>query len=172
MILDAIKPYIGLIKIASIAAAVIAAVWWWNGFIAAQQAIGYDRAMGEVATAQAKQAEARRLREAKKQAEMDEEARNGQTRIAELERRLAAARDDTERMRQQYREAAERGRRQVACAAGAGEGKPSSDPIGVLAGLLDRADRRAEEVAAYADRIRLAGESCERSFDAVVGRSE
>jgi len=166
----ALVRYTGLIKAAAVVAAVLAAWWWWNGHQAAQQRIGYDRAMGEVAAKEVEDAEAKRLQEIEDQKQADKEAKRAQDQLNDLERQRDSARADADRMRQQFREAAERGRQAAACAAGAGEGKQSADPIGVFAELLVRADRRAEEVAGYADRIRIAGLACERSYDAVTNR--
>ncbi len=163
-----LKPYALLIKIAAAALAVAAAIWWWNNHNASQQQIGYDRAIGEVKEEQARIAEEKRLQEIEDQKLADQEAKRAQENLTEIERQLVAARADTDRMRSLYRQAAERGRQATSCVAGAGEGKPGSDPIGVLAELLERADARAEEVAGYADRLRAAGESCERIYDGVT----
>ena len=46
--------------------------------------------------------------------------------------------------------------------------EPGSDPIGVLAGLFERADQRAGELAQYAQRLRSAGSACERAVDAIA----
>lgn len=45
---------------------------------------------------------------------------------------------------------------------------PAGDTIGVLADLLSRADQRAGVLAAYADAARIAGQACERSYDALI----
>lgn len=50
----------------------------------------------------------------------------------------------------------------------AGGRPPASDPIGVLADVLERADRRAGDLAAYADAARIAGLACERSYDSLT----
>lgn len=42
------------------------------------------------------------------------------------------------------------------------------DPIGVLADLLARADARAGILAEYADSARIAGQSCERAYEALI----
>ncbi|GAC1457698.1 MAG: hypothetical protein NVSMB70_01660 [Chamaesiphon sp.] len=47
------------------------------------------------------------------------------------------------------------------CAAG-------GDAIGVLADVLSRADKRAGDLAAYGDASRLAGQECERLYDALT----
>lgn len=47
-------------------------------------------------------------------------------------------------------------------------GAPAGDPLGVLADVLERADRRAGILAEYADAARVAGQACERSYDALT----
>lgn len=58
----------------------------------------------------------------------------------------------------------------AARAASAAGGEAASDPIGVLADVLVRADDRAALLAAYADSARVAGLTCERSYDALKRR--
>lgn len=43
----------------------------------------------------------------------------------------------------------------------------TEDPIGVLAELRSRADERAGILAEYGDKARIAGESCERDYEAL-----
>lgn len=164
----ALVRYTGLLKAAAVVVAVVAAWWWWNGHNTGQQQIGYDRAMAEVAAKEAEDAEAKRTKETEDQKQADKEAEHAQQQINALERERNAARDDADRMRRLYHQAAERGRQAVACASGAGQGEQGADPIGVFAELLERADRRAEEVAGYADHLRIAGLACERRYDAVA----
>lgn len=45
--------------------------------------------------------------------------------------------------------------------AGAGQGEPGSDPIGVLADLLGRMGEAGERVSRYADEVKIAGMACE-----------
>jgi len=47
--------------------------------------------------------------------------------------------------------------------ASAGEGEPSSDPIGVLAELLEGLADRGAEISRYADEVKIAGAACEKS---------
>ncbi len=49
-----------------------------------------------------------------------------------------------------------------------GERATADDPIGVLADVFSRADRRAGVLAEYADAARIAGLQCERSYDALT----
>ena len=46
-------------------------------------------------------------------------------------------------------------------------GQAATDPVGVLALVLSRADERAGIVAAYADSARIAGETCVAAYEAM-----
>lgn len=46
-------------------------------------------------------------------------------------------------------------------------GAPASQVVGLLAGLLDEANRTSNELSEEAERYRRAGEQCELSYDAV-----
>ena len=89
MNLDPIRPYLGLVKIGAAVVALIAAVWWWNGFIDRQQEIGYDKAAAEYQVKLDEQKKAAleegRRWDAKLKGAIDERT--------EVEKRLAAARD-------------------------------------------------------------------------------
>ena len=52
--------------------------------------------------------------------------------------------------------------------ASASPGPAAGDPLDVLADVLGRADKRAGELAEYADRARIAGQACERAYDALT----
>ncbi len=108
---------------------------------------------------------ARESRTAARQAAINEESRHGQEQIAALESELVGVRADGERLRDAIRAATSRAR-DVPGAAAAGQGQPDPDPIGMFSDLLERADRRAESVAEFADRLRISGLICERSWDA------
>jgi hypothetical protein len=75
----------------------------------------------------------------------------------------AAAGAVADRLRQQL--ATVRSASRPASAAGRAS---TGDPIGVLADVLERADRRAGDLAAYADAARIAGLACERSYDSLT----
>jgi hypothetical protein len=51
--------------------------------------------------------------------------------------------------------------------AGSSAGEQSSDPLDVLSGVLSRMGDDAGRVAAYADRLRVAGSACERAYDSL-----
>ena len=53
-------------------------------------------------------------------------------------------------------------------AAGSGPGQPGGDPLDVLVDVLGRSDKTSGELAGYADRLRVAGLTCERSYDALT----
>ena len=50
----------------------------------------------------------------------------------------------------------------------AGASAAAGDPLDVLANVLTRADRRAGDLAAYADSVRVAGTACERAYDSLT----
>ena len=102
----------------------------------------------------------------------------------EEQRRIAAVeniRNETDqeiaRVRADERAAADRRVRHAAeefaarnrCSAGstgaAGAGQTGTDPLDLLAQLFSRADDRAGELAAIADRARVAGLACEAAYD-------
>lgn len=91
-----------------------------------------------------------------------QEIANDATKKAERARADArAAAAVSERLRRQLAEIV--ARNPPAAAAGT----PAGDAIGVLADVLERIDRRAAELAEYADAARIAGQACERSYEAL-----
>ncbi|MBR8234265.1 MULTISPECIES: DUF2514 family protein [Burkholderia] len=55
--------------------------------------------------------------------------------------------------------------------AGAATGSPATGgALDLLADLFGRADQRAGELAEYADRARIAGQQCERDYDALTAQ--
>jgi len=67
------------------------------------------------------------------------------------------------------RQAAERAAIRTAAA---GRSTAGADPLDLLSDLFWRAGDRAGELAAIADRARIAGLTCERAYDAVRGASK
>ena len=54
--------------------------------------------------------------------------------------------------------------------AAADSSQAAGDPLDVLADVLGRADKRAGDLAAYADATHIAGAACERAYDALTAR--
>ncbi|WP_373558405.1 DUF2514 family protein [Burkholderia sp. MSMB1072] len=52
--------------------------------------------------------------------------------------------------------------------AASGGSPTAGDALDLLADVLGSADRRAGELAEYADRARIAGQQCERDYDALI----
>ena len=159
-----------LLRIGAYAAAVLAVIGAWLWLTTHYEGIGYARAMGEVAAEQQRLKDAQTARETANQSTINVEASDAQNKITTLERQRDVARADADRLQRSVNEFAARARRQVACPSGASPSEQGADPIGMLADMLIRVDREAEAVAGYADRLRIAGESCERSYDAVAGQ--
>ncbi|RYG10892.1 MAG: DUF2514 family protein [Burkholderiales bacterium] len=80
----------------------------------------------------------------------------------------AAARDAAGQLRQQAQRAADAARAARADSAALGASAAAFDPIGMLADVLGRIDQRASRLAEIADAARIAGNLCERSYDALV----
>ncbi|CAN7467250.1 DUF2514 domain-containing protein [Variovorax sp. LjRoot175] len=82
---------------------------------------------------------------------------------------LATARGAGDRMRKQIARYAEAARRANERASALERSAAGADAVGVLANVLGRCSQRVEFLAAYADRARIAGNACERSYDALGG---
>jgi hypothetical protein len=109
---------------------------------------------------------AQRTEEQRRTAAAAQEAQDAQTRIASLEDDLRLARTASDGVRDAANGAGIRARAR-ACSAAPSPGKPGEDPIGLLVDVLGRADQRAGELAEYADRLRIAGIACERTYEAL-----
>ncbi|VTU38199.1 hypothetical protein H4CHR_04364 [Variovorax sp. PBS-H4] len=94
---------------------------------------------------------------------VDEAAK--ETRIAQGHASTARAAGD--KLRLQIAKYAAAARRANERAAALERGTAGADPIGVLADVLGRCSQRVEFLAAYADRARIAGRLCEKSYDAL-----
>lgn len=88
------------------------------------------------------------------------------------------ARADADRARavaQRLRDAADaraRSDRARQAASSQGISPPAEASCGVLADVLKLIDERAGILAEYADRARIAGQQCERDYDAITGAGE
>lgn len=110
---------------------------------------------------------AQRTEEQRRTAAVAKEATSAQTQTAALDASLPATRAASDGVRDAATGAASRARAR-SCPATASARQPGGDPIGLLVDVLGRADKRAGELAQYADRLRIAGVACERSYDALT----
>jgi len=80
----------------------------------------------------------------------------------------AGARTAGEQLRVQAQRFAAAAREASARAAAAERSAAGADPLGVFVHVLGRIDERAGRLAEIADRARVAGQLCERSYDALT----
>lgn len=105
-----------------------------------------------------------RAEEQRRQLAIEGIRQDAQNHIAQAAADAAAADAHALGLQQQINKLA---RRPASCP-GSPAGGEAADPAKLLlADLLNRADEIAGRMAAYADRARIAGETCERSYDAV-----
>ena len=136
--------------------------WLANGWRLGEQ-IAEIRADHAQALADA-QSRARQI-EAGWHAGMLEVQRNAQEKLDALDSEAGAARDAADRLRARV---AELSRRPAACPGATGGGEAADAARLVLADVLGRIDAAAGELAAHADRARVAGMACEAAY-ALVG---
>jgi hypothetical protein len=156
-------------RLAAIAAVAGAIGWALSAFAGHYETVGQlrERAAWQARQAQADQAAAREtLRRLDRQGELDRETKRQLD-----EARTAAARNraDADRLREQSAGAARQWAGRLADSPSAAECTAAGDAIGVLADVLGRADRRAGQLADYADAAHTAGASCEARYDALTG---
>lgn len=109
-----------------------------------------------------------RAEEQRRVAAAQEVIREALEREARARADAAAAAGAHDRLRRQVADTAARGRCTAGNPATAGTGPSTDDPIGVLADVLERADRRAGILAEAADAARTAGLACERAYDSLT----
>lgn len=121
----------------------------------------------DAARAQVKAVDDARIEEQRRTTAQTEIANDATKKLEGARADLAAANDVSGRMRQRIAELLAAGRT-AGNPAPAGAGPATDDPIGMLADVLGRADQRAGILAEYADVARIAGQACERSYDALT----
>lgn len=112
--------------------------------------------------------EAARLKEKQDRAAVDEEREHARNETKALESdvvRLAGAADGLRGSLAAFQRRA----RNAAATSRRSTREQSAKDIALLAELFTRADSRAGELAEQAERYRIAGEGCERTYDAVAG---
>lgn len=121
----------------------------------------------DAARAQVKAVDDARIEEQRRTAAQTEIANAATEKLEDARADAAAANDASGRLRQRVAELLAAGRA-AGNPATAGAGPAAGDPLDVLADVLGRADQRAGILAEYADATRIAGQACERSYDALI----
>ena len=157
----------------------IKALIGWKGYVAAAALAGvsawvvqgwrYEAQISRMTTQQAvaiadAQAKAREIEQAS-QAAMEEVAKNADEKIAAATADADAARNSAGRLRAEL--ARLRRSSEDSAVACPGEDESGIDTIGVLIDVLEGVERNGREVAEYADRLKVAGLACERSYESL-----
>lgn len=155
--------------------------YWWAVVIAAlvaalgvqtlrlgNEQTAFREHLADDAIAKAAATERARQKEQADQAAYDQEAQNARAEKLALEREFAALAGTADGLRDELAEFKRRARAAPAGAAHRGPSKPGADALDLLADVFTRASDRAGEMARYADALRAAGATCERSADAVT----
>lgn len=146
-----------------LALALLLAGWQWRNALAIEAEYASYRAdvAGQISLAQATARAEEQRRTARFQEAQD--AAHQARLVAEADAR--AARSAADRLRQRAAELA------ASCSASnptpAASSPAASAPGSVLADMLFRVDEAAGELARYADESRIAGQLCERSYEAL-----
>lgn len=137
----------------------------WRLDVARQQ-VGYDRATAEQAVRdKAAEADAR-AKETNWQTKIDEVSNGAQKQIDTLQTELGNAGRAADRLRSATKVAASRARTDSG-AADASASQSYPDTLDLFSALLHRHSSELVELGGYADRLRIAGLACERSYDAL-----
>lgn len=180
-LLDQLKPYRVLIETVAVAAAtgllIYNALHWLHLRDAAHEKVGADRVqllwdadtkarLAAAIKAQADNAAETLRRLTDQQKATDEALKQRDAALADLA--AAGTRDRQLRSQLALYVAAARNSGAGCNPTPAGAGAPAEDPAGVLADLFGRADDRAGILAAALDASRIAGQACERAYDALT----
>ncbi|URI08768.1 DUF2514 domain-containing protein [Aquincola tertiaricarbonis] len=125
-----------------------------------------DKATAAVAAASAVMAA--RAEEQRRTAAMQETVDVAQEQIAAARRDARAADGAADRLRQHVAALASRCGGPASDPAAAAGSAPAAGAGLVLADLFSRADERAGQLAEYADQARIAGQACERAYQALT----
>lgn len=112
-----------------------------------------------------------RAEEARRADEMERIAREAQELLDRSRADAADAGAAAERLRRQLAAFTSAARATPTDPGAPASGQAAGDPIGVLADVLERVDRRAGVLAEFADRAHAAGLACERAYDALTTAS-
>lgn len=135
--------------------------WSWQGSRWESKYIALGAEYAEARAAAERQA---RSEETRRAAAVEGIRRDAKNQIEQAQADATAADATADSLRHQL---AERTRRATQGAGACPRGSPTTATLLVYAELLDRADARAGELAAEADRRRLAGLACEAQYDSL-----
>lgn len=135
--------------------------WSWQGSRWESKYLALGAAWAESRAAAERQA---RSEEARRAAAVEGIRRDAKQQIEEAQADATASDATADSLRKQL---AERTRRATQGAGACPGGSPTTATLLVYAELLDRADARAGELAAEADRRRVAGLACEAQYDSL-----
>lgn len=156
--IDLIPPQLRLIALAVVAALLIYSGWCAQGWRLGEQMAQMET---DQALALANAQQQARAKEKQWQDSLEETRNDAQQSIEVATADAAAAAATADSLQQQVDRLA---RRPARCPAVA-DGSEAADPAGLLlADLLRRINERAGQLAAYADRARIAGVACEKSY--------
>lgn len=140
---------------------------WDSARLKRADAAGYKRAQSEYQARELAAVNAARAEEARRTAAVQKEADHARQDLTRAQADAAAAADAGQRLRAALAAA----RRSCPAAAGspAAVGSPPADPAeGVLADVQRRLDEAADGIAAHADAARIAGQACQRAYNALT----
>lgn len=125
----------------------------------------------DAARSQIKAVDEARLEERRRTQKLSEIADEAKQQVDTAAADAGRARAESDRLRKRVAEliAASRAASNPA-AFGASASQPGGDPLDVLVDVFRRTDGAAGELGEYADRLRIAGLACERSYDALRGQ--
>ena len=138
--------------------------WSWQGSRWESRYIALGAEYAEARAAAERQA---RSEEARRAAAVEGIRRDAKNQIEQAQADATAAAATADSLRQQL---AERTRRVTQGVGACPGGSPTTATLILYSELLDRADARAGELAAEADRRRVAGLACERQYDSLLVR--
>lgn len=121
-----------------------------------------------IADLTAKALHAVRAQEAQWAATQERNARETATKIEAASADAASARSASDGLRKRIASLVAEARGRAANPGTKPAIEATGDPIGVLADVLGSADQRAGVLAEYADKARIAGESCVRDYEALM----
>ncbi len=152
----------------------MAAAWivqeWRHDAKHARLQAAHAQLLEQQAQAVVESVQAARNEEQRRTAAVENERDTAIEQIEALGADVAAGRSLSGRLRTELNALRARYTSRDSAAAVRGSGEQGADPIGVLIGVLEGLDPAGREIAEYADRLRIAGLTCEGTFDSLQDR--